>query len=106
MKQFKDLKIGDVVVNLDDETEYTITRIESHNNSLMVSGFRRLYYDNGWNYFSINENKYCENINKFDNPYFITPKENLEEFREVYKFGIQKGETDFKYKIKSLFEIE
>lgn len=103
MKQFKDLKVGDVVMNLDYNIEYKIKNIETHENSSLVSGRMRLYHDNGC--FSVYEHKYCHDCGNIEYPEFITPKENLEEFRNVYKRGIEKGVRDFKDSVKTLFEI-
>lgn len=103
MKQFKSLKIGDVVMNLEYNIEYKIKYIETHENSTLVSGCMRLYHDDGC--FCVYEHKYCHNCGNSENPEFITPKENLDEFRNVYKTGIEKGVRDFKYSVKTLFEI-
>lgn len=103
MKQFKDLKVGDVVMNLDYNIEYKIKNIETHENSSLVSSWMRLYYDGGS--FTVKEHKYCHDCGNSENPRFITPKENLEEFRNVYKTGIEKGVRDFKDSVKTLFEI-
>jgi hypothetical protein len=103
MKQFKDLKVGDIVMNLDYNIEYKITRIETYENSTLVSGWIRLYYDGGC--FTVKEHKYCYDCGNIYFPKFITPKENLNEFREVYKIGIEKGVRDFKDSVKTLFEI-
>jgi hypothetical protein len=106
MKQFKDLKVGDVVTHLDYNIEYVIKRIETHENSSLNEGFMRLYYGDYNNSFSVHEFKYCENLREWYNPDFITPKENLDVFREVYKSGIEKGKNDFKSSVLSLFGID
>ena len=106
MKRFKDLEVGDVIVELGYNTEYTITHIDTHDNSSLISGRRRLYYNDGWSSFVVDEDRYCEDRGDFDNPRFITPKENSMEFQEVYKSGIRKGEMDFKCKVLNLFGID
>ena len=103
MKQFKDLKVGDVVMNLDYNIEHKITRIETHENSTIVSGYMKLHHKDGA--FGVMEHKYCYNCGDIYFPIFITPKENLNEFREVYKTGIEKGVRDFKDSVKNLFGI-
>jgi hypothetical protein len=105
MKQFKDLKVGDVVTRLDCNIVYVIKRIETHENSSLVEGFMRLYYGDYNNSFVVNDFKYYENLKAWYNPDFITPKENLDVFREIYKSGIEKGKNDFKTSILSLFEL-
>ena len=106
MIKFKDLKVGDIVSSLDDGTDYEITRIETSENSTLNEGYMRLCYNNGWSYFSVRENRYYDNCGDSESPIFITPKENLKELQAIYKAGIKKREKDFKYKIKSLFEIK
>ena len=109
MKQFKDLKVGDVIVELDYNIEHTITRIDSRDNSSLNSGFRRFYYGEGISVRCIlvrNEEGYCEDLGDFNNPNFVTPKENLTIFQEVYKAGIRKGEMDFKQQVLNLFRID
>lgn len=105
MKQFKDLKVGDVVTHLSYNIEYVIKRIETHENSSLNEGFMRLYYSDYNNFFSVHESKYCENLREWYNPDFITPKENLDAFREVYESGIEKGKNDFKTSVLNLFEM-
>ncbi len=110
MKQFKDLKVGDVIVELGYSIEHTITRIDSHDNSSLNSGFRRFYYGEkigAWCSLVVrNEEGYCEDLGDFNNPNFVTPKENLTVFQEVYKAGIRKGEMDFKQQVLNLFRID
>lgn len=106
MKQFKDLKVGDVIIRLDYNIDYVIKRIETHENSSLVKGFMKLYYGNYNEFFVVHNFKYCENLGKWYNPDFITPKENLNDFQEVYKSGIKKGEIDFKHQVLNLFEID
>ena len=53
-----------------------------------------------------NEEGYCEDLGDFNNPHFITPKENLAVFQEIYKSGIRKGEMDFKQQVLNLFRID
>ena len=105
MIKFKDLKIGDIVATLDGGVEYKITRIETSENSTLNEGYMRLCYNNGWSYFSVLKNRYYD-CGDYPSPIFITPKENLKELQAIYEAGIKKGEKDFKYKIKSLFEIK
>ena len=102
MKQFKDLKVGDVVMRLDYNIEYKITKIETHENSTLVCGYMRLYHENGC--FTVYEHNYCYNCGDREYPIFITPKENLNEFRNVYEIGIEKGKRDFKNSVITLFE--
>jgi len=106
MKQFKDLKVGDVLTRLDYNIDYVIKRIETHENSSLNEGFMRLYYGDYNDSFSVLEFKYCENLREWYNPDFITPKENLDVFREVYKSGIEKGKNDFKTSVLNLFGID
>ena len=106
MIQFKDLKVGDIVSTLDNGIGYKITRIDTSENSTLNEGYMRLYYDNGWSYFSVLENRYYYDSGDYASTSFITPKENLMELQAIYKAGIKKGEMDFKNKIKKLFEIE
>jgi hypothetical protein len=106
MKQFKDLKVGDVVTHLDYNIEYVIKRIETHENSSLNEGFMRLYYGDYNKSFSVYESKYCENLREWYNPDFITPKENLDVLREVYESGIEKGKNDFKASVLRLFDID
>ena len=103
MKQFKDLKVGDVVMNLEYNIEYKITNIKTHENSTLVSGYMILYHEDGC--FVVYEHKYCYNCGDREHPKFITPKENLNEFKNVYEIGIEKGTRDFKNSVKTLFEI-
>ena len=105
MKQFKDLKVGDIVTRLDYNIDYVIKRIETHENSSLNEGFMRLYYGDYNDSFIVLEFKYCENLREWYNPDFITPKENLNEFRDVYKSGIEKGKNDFKTSVLNLFEL-
>lgn len=106
MKQFKYLKVGDIVTRLDYNIDYVIKRIETHENSSLNEGFMRLYYSDYNDFFSVLEFKYCENLGEWYNPDFITPKENLDVFREVYKSGIEKGKNDFKTSVLNLFGID
>lgn len=105
MKQFKDLKVGDVVTHLGYNIEYVIKRIETHENSSLVEGAMRLYYGDYNQSFIVHEFKHCENLREWYNPDFITPKENLNELREVYESGIEKGKNDFKTSVLNLFEM-
>lgn len=106
MKQFKDLTIGDIVTRLEHNIDYVIKRIETHENSSLVEGFIRLYYGDYNKSFVVHEFKYCENLGEWYNPDFITPKENVDEFRDVYKSGIEKGKNDFKTSVLNLFGID
>lgn len=105
MKQFKDLKVGDVVTRLDYDIDYVITRIETHENSSLIEGRMRFYYGDYNQFFVVSSFKYCENLRVWYDPDFITPKENLNEFRDVYKSGIEKGKNDFKTSVLNLFEM-
>lgn len=105
MKQFKDLKVGDVVTHLGYNIEYVIKRIETHENSSLNEGFMRLYYGDYNQFFVVSTFKYCENLREWYNPDFIIPKENLDAFREVYESGIEKGKNDFKTSVLNLFEM-
>lgn len=106
MKQFKDLKVGDVITSIDYSLDYEITKIENSKNSTVTDGFLYLYCKNNPWPFSVRDDRYYYNVSRLDCPNLITPKENYKELQPLYRSGIRKGETDFKSKIKSLFEEE
>lgn len=104
MKQFKDLRVGDVISSLDYNIDSEIIKIENSKNSTVTDGSLLLYCDNYAFPFSVYDDKYYYDVGRRDCPNLITPKENYRELESLYKRGIRKGETDFKSKIKTLFE--